>query len=202
MSKLNLEQQRKRAKDLHRAHSQGAPEAALRIAQYLPRLRGLAPSEVFASDFALSEAQFVVAQEAGFASWPKLKHALEPGHDAFNGSWTVDVVESRRHPLNLFRGATVRIEVSGDIVTIEHSVIDDAGREERATSVLQVDGKEHGAGESAHLGIATWVDKRRLEVVDKFRGEVVGRGVYEISPDGETLTIQTSEQNLVLTKEG
>ena len=65
---LNLEQQRKRAKDLRRAHREGHVEAAVRIARHLPSLSKL---------ITLSEAQFVVAREAGFSSWPKMKHHIE-----------------------------------------------------------------------------------------------------------------------------
>jgi ankyrin repeat protein len=65
---LNLEQQRKRAKDLLRAHRNNHIDAAVRVARHLPRLD---------SPLALSQAQFVVAREAGFASWPSLKRHIE-----------------------------------------------------------------------------------------------------------------------------
>jgi ankyrin repeat protein len=80
-SRLDLEQQRKRAKDLRRAHREGSAEAAVRIARHLPRARRLSTAQVLAAPFTLSEAQLVVAREAGFPSWPALKHALE-GHAA------------------------------------------------------------------------------------------------------------------------
>lgn len=74
---LNLEQQRKRAKDLRRAHRDGSIDAAVRIARHLPRARTESPEQLLASTFTLSEAQLVVAREAGFSSWPKLKHHIE-----------------------------------------------------------------------------------------------------------------------------
>jgi hypothetical protein len=85
---LNLEQQRKRAKDLHRDHGSGALEAAVRIARYLPRARDVAVEQVLASPLKLVEAQFVVAREAGFLSWPKMKRNI----DAASAS-PVDIVE-------------------------------------------------------------------------------------------------------------
>jgi len=200
MSQLNLEQQRKRAKDLHRAHSRGVPEAAMRIAQYVPRLHGLSPEQVLAAEFSLSEAQHVIAQEAGFSSWPKLKHELESRQSVFSGSWVVNVASSLQHPLNPFRSATLQINVSGDTFTIEHAMVDAAGREERATSVMHVDGAGHASGNSGHVGLATWLDRRKVEVIDKLGGEIVGRGIYEVSPDGETLRIHSAEQTLVLDK--
>jgi ankyrin repeat protein len=76
-SSLNLEQQRKRAKDLRRAHRAGDINAAQRMAAVLPRARGQTPAQLLAAGITLSEAQLVVAREAGFSSWPALKHALE-----------------------------------------------------------------------------------------------------------------------------
>jgi ankyrin repeat protein len=74
---LNLEQQRKRAKDLRRAHRNGSIEAGARIARHLPRVQNQPVEQVLRSGFTLSEAQHVIAREAGFASWPRLKHHFE-----------------------------------------------------------------------------------------------------------------------------
>jgi ankyrin repeat protein len=74
---LNFEQQRKRAKDLLHAHRAGGIESAVRIARCLPKARGLAVEQVLSRPFTLSEAQFVIAREAGFASWPALKRHID-----------------------------------------------------------------------------------------------------------------------------
>ena len=76
-SSLNLEQQRKRAKELRRAHADGSADAAVRVIAQLPRARLLSPRDRLAPPLTLSEAQLVVAREAGYSSWPALKHALE-----------------------------------------------------------------------------------------------------------------------------
>lgn len=76
-SNVNLEQQRKRAKGLRRAHEEGSVEAAVRIARRLPRARNQSSAEVLGSPFTLSEAQLVVAREAGFQSWPLMKREIE-----------------------------------------------------------------------------------------------------------------------------
>jgi hypothetical protein len=76
-SNLNLEQQRKRAKELLRAHREGHLEAAIRIARHVPRARTQSAAHVLASSCTLSEAQLVVAREAGFSSWPLMKRQLE-----------------------------------------------------------------------------------------------------------------------------
>jgi hypothetical protein len=78
MPSINLEQQRKRAKDLRRAHARGDRNAADRIVRHLPRARGKPVEQILAGPFTLSEAQLIVAREAGFASWPALRKAVAP----------------------------------------------------------------------------------------------------------------------------
>jgi hypothetical protein len=80
-SNLNLEQQRKRAKDLRRAHRNGVLEAGVRVSRYLPRVRHFPVQKVLESPLTLAEAQFIVAREAGFASWPKMKHHIEEANE-------------------------------------------------------------------------------------------------------------------------
>lgn len=66
--RLNLEQQRKRAKDLLKALQAGDSQALVRISHWLPPR---------SAPLRLAEAQLVIAREAGFASWPKLKQHIE-----------------------------------------------------------------------------------------------------------------------------
>jgi uncharacterized protein DUF1835 len=68
--RLNLEQQRKQAKDLHRAVRAGDHDARRRIISvYAPRV----PDR---DSFTLTDAQFVVARERGFASWTDLRRHI------------------------------------------------------------------------------------------------------------------------------
>lgn len=73
MAAFNFEQQRKLAKDLKRAHQQRSAGAAARISKFLPRARSQSIQDVLQTPLTLSEAQHVVAKEAGFASWPAMK---------------------------------------------------------------------------------------------------------------------------------
>jgi hypothetical protein len=63
----SLEQLRKQAKDLLRQLRNGAPTAAERLRKYKPNV----------SDPILADAQFVVAREHGFESWPRLVHHIQ-----------------------------------------------------------------------------------------------------------------------------
>lgn len=73
--RLNLEQQRKRAKDLHRALLRGEPAARQRVRPHHPH------GDSAIDRITLSEAQLVIARELGLPSWPKLKaHILAMQH--------------------------------------------------------------------------------------------------------------------------
>jgi hypothetical protein len=68
--RLNLEQQRKRAKELVRAIRARDREALLRLHSATGGRRA-------ADDIKLTDAQFVVARELGFASWRELRRHIE-----------------------------------------------------------------------------------------------------------------------------
>jgi hypothetical protein len=53
------------------------PEALRRFSATLPRLAGQTAAAVAAATRSLHEAQLVIAREAGFSSWPKLKAHIE-----------------------------------------------------------------------------------------------------------------------------
>lgn len=65
-SRPDFEQLKQQAKDLHRAYRAGDDQALARVQRTLP-------AERLAARFVLADAQFVLAHEYGFASWPKLK---------------------------------------------------------------------------------------------------------------------------------
>ena len=76
-SGANLRQLKNQAKDLCSACRAGNPEAIGRITQTHPKFAGRTPAEIAGTDIALADAQFVIARELGFDSWPKLKKHLE-----------------------------------------------------------------------------------------------------------------------------
>jgi ankyrin repeat protein len=79
-TRLNLEYYRKQAKALLKAYQSGNPEAGQRILAYLPQAR--TPSSN--AKIGLQQAQFIVAREAGFPSWVKLKTHIEQSQMAFD----------------------------------------------------------------------------------------------------------------------
>jgi ankyrin repeat protein len=78
---VNLEQQKKRAREFLRALRRGDPDALARLRSQHLRWANAADGDV-RQDIALHDAQFVIAREQGFASWTKLKAYAEPNPDA------------------------------------------------------------------------------------------------------------------------
>ena len=70
--RLNLEQQRKRAKDLLRTLGAKTSDAVARFEK-----AGFTPTPQTISDIKLADAQWVIARENGFASWPKMKAHID-----------------------------------------------------------------------------------------------------------------------------
>ncbi|HEU0076244.1 MAG TPA: hypothetical protein VFQ76_01270, partial [Longimicrobiaceae bacterium] len=74
--RINLEQQKKRARELLNAVRAGEPDAIERFRRHHPRGSGQPAASVGAA-WALHDAQLVVAREHGFPSWPRLKAQLD-----------------------------------------------------------------------------------------------------------------------------
>jgi hypothetical protein len=151
----------------------------------------------------LSEAQQSLAREYGFASWPKLKAFVDAqaaagtqSVSAFTGTWMANLEQSKQHPGNPFRSAIIEIDVLGDRFTITDTVIDETGREETATHVIQADGKPHSSSDRPEYSlVATLHGQRVLEIVATKGGDVVGRGRYEVSSDGAILRISDGDDS-------
>jgi hypothetical protein len=172
----NLEQYKKQAKDLVKRRKAGDPSSTITLA----------------------EAQFTIAREHGFDSWPKFAQHVN-SRSPLAGSWIANIAKSKRHPANPFRGATLHVDVDGNAVTFSDVVVDEHGREERGTDTVVADGSERGAA-NGYVLVARWIGPRVLETIAKKDGAVVARGRYEVSPDGKTLSVgdATGDQMLVL----
>ena len=87
----NLENLKKQAKHLAKAHKAGQVEAFSRIKASFPPLADASVKEILAADFSLCNAQLVVAREYGFATWKELAAAVEsPESSAFNDAFVGD----------------------------------------------------------------------------------------------------------------
>jgi hypothetical protein len=73
----SLEQYKKQAKDLLRAHAQGSRAALDRIARHHPRLQNQPQDVIRSAPFHLADAQLVIAREHGFKSWANFGRHIE-----------------------------------------------------------------------------------------------------------------------------
>jgi len=101
----NLKQYKKQAKDLVKARKSGDLEALRRISQYHPRLGMLSGAELQSAAFALADAQFVIAREQGYESWPKFAKHLE-------------ALNSEHSPASLWEAAKNAV-IAGDVPALE-----------------------------------------------------------------------------------
>jgi ankyrin repeat protein len=76
-SRPNLEQLKNQAKDLFKAHQSADVESFLRIQANHPDYSNISEDKIRDAKFSLSDAQWVIAREYGFASWLKLKEHVE-----------------------------------------------------------------------------------------------------------------------------
>lgn len=154
----SVEQYRKQAKELvrFRRTAESDPHESLRlirlfklIQQYHPQFRKKTEAEIRAAEFALSDAQLVIAREHGFPSWPKFVRAIEArragaeaeenAEAAFlraasvpRGDWhasgTLDTAEAVRkaHP-GVETGSIWAAAVYGDAAAVKSFLAKDAG---------------------------------------------------------------------------
>ncbi len=108
----SLEQYKKQAKELLNACHSGAPEAIWRIRQHNPRAGKIADSDSLQTQCVLADAQFVLAREHGFESWPRFAQHI--------GELT-----RASSPISNFEAAADAI-VAGDLPTLERLLRQDA----------------------------------------------------------------------------
>ena len=209
----NLDYLKKQAKELLRDLVPGNPALKLADAQHaLAREYGFAswpklkvhveslPSQV---DAAINSRTASGAGAVESADPPPPAGSRFPGApekaSPFVGRWSADLSKSRPHPDHQFQSATLEIEVDGDTVTIADFVVDGSGHQNHGRNTIVVDGNEHGSTHAdGYVLMARWRGEHILETVAKKDGQAAGWGTYEVSADGNTLTVSGDQQTIVL----
>jgi endonuclease YncB( thermonuclease family) len=145
--------------------------------------------------FALVAAPSVAEPPLGRATTPpgQSGQAAVATQSPFVGHWVANLSRSKQHPNHQFKSATLQFAVNGDTVTLTHGGVNASGQEESGTIVIQADGKEHPIPQAPGVvSVARWMGPHVLETVGKKDGQTVGRGTYEVSADGKTLTARVS----------
>lgn len=76
-SNPSLEHLKYQARDLLKALNHGNAEAIARTREFHPRFPRESDDKIRSAQLSLDDAQWIIAREYGFDSWPKLKHHVE-----------------------------------------------------------------------------------------------------------------------------
>ena len=108
----------------------------------------------------------------------------------FLGTWVANIAKSRRHANHQFQSASLTFEASGDAIVLTHAGVNMAGKQESGTTVLHPDGEEHAVSPEAPgvMVVTRFLGTHVLESEACSNGQVLGRGTYTVSDDGQTLT--------------
>jgi hypothetical protein len=106
----------------------------------------------------------------------------------FVGTWIANIEKSRRHVNHQFQSATLTFEVAGDGISMTR--VNMSGKHESGTTVYKPDGQEHAVSPQAPgvVAVTTWIGTHVLQSEAKKDGRSLGKGTYEVSEDGRTLT--------------
>jgi hypothetical protein len=109
-----------------------------------------------------------------------------------SGTWVVNIEKSRRHANHQFASATMTFAVGAGEVVLTYEGINASGKHEASTQTIHADGVEHAIPEAPGYAALSTLGERRLESLGKKDGAVLGRGCYEVSEDGRTMTATVS----------
>jgi hypothetical protein len=89
------------------------------------------------------------------------------------------------------------VNAAGDVITFTSVWRDGQGQQLASRTTIRADGQERPLDPSGTVVRACWISTRILEVILKTGDQTVGHGQYELSEDGATLTVSTSEHVVV-----
>ncbi len=89
----------------------------------------------------------------------------------------------------------VDFELIDDTVTLTQIVVAPPGRQSATKTAVQADGQDHPIQFGGELVLrATWTDVRTLEMIFKHAETIVSKWTYEVSADGRSLIVSTTDQ--------
>jgi hypothetical protein len=114
------------------------------------------------------------------------------------GTWAARQATGSQEHRQIPADVVVEFELTDDIVTLTQIVVDPSGRESAMKMAIQADGQDHPVQFGNELVLqARWTDVGILETIVKHGERIVGKGTYEVSADGQSLVVSTSEHLVV-----
>ena len=124
----SLEHLKSQAKQLLKAHQEGALDACQRIRAFFPKLSDATEVEIQNAAFGLQDAQLVIAREYGFASWTRLKEEVLHLEGDLESTSAEDLLFQTLRTPDLTQADIQRVE---DLLTADPSLVsvkDEDGR--------------------------------------------------------------------------
>ena len=92
----------------------------------------------------------------------------------------------------------MEFELIDGTVTLTQTVVDPAGRQTATKTAVQADGQDHPSEFGDELVLqARWTDVRTLEMIFKHAETIASKWTYEVSLDGQSLIVSTTEQVVI-----
>src|SRR5215475_1299349 len=129
---------------------------------------------------------------AGAFALPTQQRNQPAAQSPFVGSWSADLSQSRLDPKMSFKGADITISVTGNVITLASSVIMPGGETIQERETLRADGTETAAVTTGVVHVANWLGSHVLALITKKGNQNLALITYEVSADGQTLTVRTS----------
>ena len=104
------------------------------------------------------------------------------------GRWIANLEKSRRHENHQFASATMQFSIDGGEVRLSYEGVNASGKLEKSEQVLCADGLAHDHPLAPGIVVTNSLGPRGFQSGATKDGAVVGRGSYDVSEDGHTMT--------------
>lgn len=104
------------------------------------------------------------------------------------GTWLANIEKSQRHENHQFANATMYFAIANDEVTLRYEGINASGKLEKSEQVLHADGQPHDHPLAPGIIVTNSLGPRGFTSSASQDDTVMGRGSYDVSEDGQTMT--------------
>jgi hypothetical protein len=104
------------------------------------------------------------------------------------GRWSANLLKSQPLPLNPFRIASLQISIAGNRAIFAFVSVDPRGETRRGEPAIIIDGRHHATNHGVGY-VAKWLRPLVLEITATKDRAATGCGLYEVSPNGKSLTV-------------
>ena len=105
-----------------------------------------------------------------------------------NGTWQANIVKSTRHHNHQFASASMSFTVNNEDVRFSYEGINASGKPEKSEQALFADGLPHPHPLVPEIQVTSSLGPRGVVSSAVKDGAPLGRGSYDVSEDGKTMT--------------